>query len=134
MSHNLLKIISNFVAIIFIGIMFAGCTSNYRTISQADAQKILAGKKDYILLDVRTPEEYEKRRIPNAVLLPIAEIKAGNVIATLPDKKQKILVYCWTGRRAEDASAMLVKMGYGNVINIGGLVDWTGEVEGSEVD
>ena len=134
MSHNLLKIISSFVAIIFVGIMFAGCTSNYRTISQADAQKILAGKKDYILLDVRTPEEYEKRRIPNAVLLPIAEIKAGNVIATLPDKKQKILVYCWTGRRAEDASAMLVKMGYSNVINIGGLVDWTGEVEGTEVD
>ena len=134
MSHNLLKIISSFVAIIFVGIMFAGCTSNYRTISQAEAQKILAGKKDYILLDVRTPEEYEKRRIPNAVLLPIAEIKAGNVIATLPDKKQKILVYCWTGRRAEDASAMLVKMGYSNVINIGGLVDWTGEVEGTEVD
>ena len=134
MSHNLLKIISSFVAIIFVGIMFAGYTSNYRTISQADAQKILAGKKDYILLDVRTPEEYEKRRIPNAVLLPIAEIKAGNVIATLPDKKQKILVYCWTGRRAEDASAMLVKMGYVNVINIGGLVDWTGEVEGTEVD
>ena len=134
MSHNLLKIISSFVAIIFVGIMFAGCTSNYRTISQAEAQKILAGKKDYILLDVRTPEEYETRRIPNAVLLPIAEIKAGNVIATLPDKKQKILVYCWTGRRAEDASAMLVKMGYSNVINIGGLVDWTGEVEGTEVD
>ena len=134
MSHNLLKIISSFVAIIFVGIMFAGCTSNYRTISQAEAQKILAGKKDYILLDVRTLEEYEKRRIPNAVLLPIAEIKAGNVIATLPDKKQKILVYCWTGRRAEDASAMLVKMGYSNVINIGGLVDWTGEVEGTEVD
>ena len=134
MSHNLLKIISSFVAIIFVGIMFAGCTSNYRTISQAEAQKILAGKKDYILLDVRTPEEYEKRRIPNAVLLPIAEIRAGNVVATLPDKKQKILVYCWTGRRAEDASAMLVKMGYSNVINIGGLVDWTGEVEGTEVD
>lgn len=133
MAHNLLKIISSFVAIIFIGTMFAGCTSSYRTVSPVEAQKILAGKKDYILLDVRTLEEYEKKHIPNAVLLPIAEIKAGNVMETLPDKKQKILVYCWTGRRAEDSAAMLADMGYSNVINLGGLIDWKGELEGSEI-
>ncbi len=133
MAHNLLKIISSFAAIIFIGTMFAGCTSSYRTVNPAEAQKILAGKKDYILLDVRTLDEYEKKHIPNAVLLPIAEIKAGNVAATLPDKKQKILVYCWTGRRAEDSAAMLVDMGYSNVINLGGLIDWKGDVEGSEI-
>lgn len=113
--------------------LFTGCLQSYGTIDQNDAQKILADKKDYILLDVRTKTEYDKRHIPNAILLPIEEIKKGNVSA-LPDKKQKILIYCWTGRRAEDSAEILTKLGYDNIYVIGGLVDWTGAVEGTEVD
>lgn len=134
MSYRLIKIFSSFVAIFFVVTMFAGCTPNYETISPEEAQKIINSEKDYILIDVRTPEEFEKKHIPNAVLLPIEEIRKGSVEKVLPDKKQKILIYCWTGRRAEDSADMLVEMGYSNVINFGGLVEWKGDVEGSEVD
>ena len=74
----------------------------------------------------------KKKHIPHSILLPIEEIKNGNVAEVLPDKNQKILVYCWTGRRAEDAAAILFNMGYKNVVNLGGIVDWTGELEGDE--
>ncbi|MBR5914522.1 MAG: rhodanese-like domain-containing protein [Selenomonadaceae bacterium] len=134
MAYSLIKIFSSFVAIFFVVIMFSGCTPNYETISPEEAQKILAEEKDYILIDVRTLSEYEKKHIPGAILLPIEEIRNGSVEKVLPDKKQKILIYCWTGRRAEDSAVMLAEMGYSNVINFGGLVEWEGEVEGSEVD
>lgn len=134
MTYRMLKVFSSVFAIFFVVTIFSGCTSSYRVISQDKAQKILAEDDDYILIDVRTLTEYDKKHIPHAVLLPIEEIKKGNVAVALPDKKQKILVYCWTGRRAEDASALLADMGYDNVISFGGLIDWTGEVEGSEVD
>lgn len=134
MSYRLIKIFSSFVAIFFISAMFTGCTPNYRTISQEKAQEILAGEDDYILIDVRTLSEYEKKHIPGATLLPIEEIRNGSVEKILPDKKQKILVYCWTGRRAEDSAAILAEMGYSNVISFGGLIEWEGDVEGSEVD
>lgn len=133
MSFSLPKFFSTLISMFFIIVLFTGCNQSYRTIDADEAQKILADKKDYILLDVRTQEEYDKKHIPNAILLPIDEIRKGNV-SVLPDKKQKILVYCWTGRRAEDASAMLAKLGYSNVIDFGGIVDWTGELEGSEVN
>ena len=127
------KIFFNLFAGIIIAMLFTGCTSSYRTISADDAMKIMSDTKDFILLDVRTKEEYDKRHIPGAILLPIDEIKKGNV-SVLPDKKQKILVYCWTGRRSEDSAIMLADMGYSNVLNMGGIVDWKGAVEGSEVD
>ena len=133
MIQSLHKKFASVVVIFLITALFTGCAQGYRNISQDEAKKILSSEKDFILLDVRTPQEYEKKHIPNAVLLPIDEIKKGNV-AVLPDKNQKILVYCWTGRRAEDSAAMLVKMGYKNVLNFGGLVDWTGAVEGTDAE
>ena len=132
-SFSLQKFFSTLISMFFIIVLFIGCNQSYRTIDADEAQKIFADKKDYIILDVRTQEEYDKQHIPNAILLPIDEIRKGN-LSVLPDKKQKILVYCWTGRRAEDASDMLTKLGYINVINFGGIVDWTGELEGSEVE
>ena len=125
----MLKIFSSLFALFFAANILTGCTPNYQAISHEDAQEILAQEKNYILLDVRTLGEYEKKHIPNAVLLPIEEIKRGNVAEVLPDKNQKILLYCWTGRRAEDAAAILFNMGYKNVVNLGGIVDWTGELE-----
>ena len=133
MIQSLQKKFAGVVVIFLVTTLFTGCAQGYRNISHDEAQKIISTEKDFILLDVRTPQEYEKKHIPNAVLLPIDEIKKGNV-AVLPDKNQKILIYCWTGRRAEDSAAMLVKMGYKNVLNFGGLVDWTGAVEGTETN
>lgn len=132
MLHRILKIFSSLVIIFFAANILAGCAPNFKAISHEDAQEILAKEKDYILLDVRTIAEYKKKHLPHAILLPIEEIKKGNVAEVLPDKNQKILVYCWTGRRAEDAAAILFNMGYKNVVNLGGIVDWTGELEGDE--
>ena len=123
----------NLVAVISMAFLMTGCGQSYKNISQEDAVRIMKSGQEFILLDVRTPEEYEKRHIPGALLLPIDEIKKGN-FDSLPDKNKIILVYCWTGRRAEDAAMMLFNNGYNYVYNFGGLVDWTGEVEGSEVD
>ena len=113
----------------------SGCDSaiSYKHLTPEEAAEIIAKDKTILLLDVRTPEEYEKKHIPNAVLLPIDEIKKGN-LSPLTDKNQKILIYCWTGRRAENAAAILVDSGYTNVFEFGGLVDWTGALEGTEVD
>ena len=120
------------IAVFFVTIFFTGCAQGYKNISQEDALRIMNSGKEVVILDVRTPEEYEKKYIPGAVLLPIDEIKKGN-FELLPDKNKIILVYCWTGRRAEDSAAILADNGYKYVYNFGGLVDWTGPVEGSEV-
>lgn len=80
-----------------------------------------------LLVDVRTEEEFRKGHIPGALLVPVDEIRAGHLEA-LPDKEQALLLYCRTGRRAEDAAALLVKLGYRNVYAVGGIFDWTGEI------
>ena len=118
---------------ILAAVIFTGCgiINSYGHLNHEEALKIMQTQNDVIILDVRTQEEYDKRHIPNAVLLPIEEIKKGN-FAPLKDKKQKILVYCWTGRRAEDATKILAESGYSNVFEFGGLVDWTGETQGNE--
>jgi len=121
------------IAVIFVTIFFTGCAQGYKNISQEDALRIMNSGKEVVILDVRTPEEYEKKHIPDAVLLPIDEIKKGN-LELLPDKNKIILVYCWTGRRAEDSAAILADKGYKYVYSFGGLVDWTGPVEGSEIN
>lgn len=114
-------------------ILSAGCGGDsYEHITHEDAQRIIKANPDAIILDVRTPEEYEKKHIPGAVLLPIEDIRGGK-LSKLPDKDATILIYCWTGRRAEDSAELLIKRGYTKVYEFGGLVDWTGPVEGEEV-
>lgn len=108
-----------------------GAAGTYRHLTPEDAQKIIDTESDVIILDVRTPEEYAKSHIPDAVLLPVEEIRQGN-FALLPDKNQKILVYCWTGRRAGEAAKILVENGYKNICEFGGLVDWNGALVGND--
>ena len=124
-----------FVALIFIAAICTGCgvMDGPKHLSTDEAIKFMATEKNYLIVDVRTPEEYEKRHIPNAILLPIEEIRAGKLDA-LPDKNQTLLIYCWTGRRAETAAEILSKRGYTKIFEIGGLVNWTGDVEGAEVN
>lgn len=84
-------------------------------------------KGNVIILDVRTKEEYENGHIENSILIPLDEIEAeaGNI---LKDKEQKILVYCRSGNRSSQASKLLVKMGYINVYDFGGIKDWPYEI------
>ena len=100
----------------------------YVNITAEEAKKIMDSEEGYIILDVRTQEEYDQGHIPGAVLIPNTEIKtkAGQV---LMDKDQLILVYCRSGRRSKIAAEALAELGYTNIKEFGGILDWPYEVE-----
>lgn len=95
----------------------------YSVISQSKAKEIIDSDSDVIILDVRTQEEYDAGHIPDAICIDHSEIseKADKL---LPDKDKQILVYCRTGRRSKIAAQSLVDLGYTNVKEFGGIIDW----------
>ncbi len=103
-------------------------SSGYRQISMDEAVKMMRDEKDYIILDVRRPDEYAEGHIPGAINIPNEEIGTAE-IAELPDKSQLILVYCRSGRRSKESSEKLVKLGYTNIVEFGGIQDYEGEIE-----
>ena len=105
-----------------------GSANSYRQISIDEAVEVMKKETGYIILDVRRPDEYAEGHIPGAINVPNEEIGTAE-IAELPDKAQLILVYCRSGRRSKDASEKLVKLGYTNVVEFGGILDWKGEIE-----
>ena len=114
--------------------LFSSCTapgsssSGYRQISMDEAVKMMKDEKNYIILDVRRPDEYAEGHIPGAINVPNEEIGTAE-IAELPDKSQLILVYCRSGRRSKEASEKLTGLGYTNIVEFGGILDWKGEIE-----
>lgn len=100
---------------------------SYKEISQKEAKEMMDAKEEIIILDVREEEEFADGHITDAVLLPVGEIlkKAEEV---LPDKEKKILVYCRSGRRSKIASQELAELGYTNVYEFGGIIDWDYEI------
>lgn len=100
----------------------------YVNITAQQAKEIMDSQTGYIILDTRTKEEYDESHIPGAILIPYDEIleKAEGI---LTDKDQLILVYCRSGRRSKLASEDLVKLGYTNIKEFGGIIDWPYEVE-----
>ena len=100
----------------------------YVNITAQEAKKIMDSQEGYILLDVRTQEEYDQGHIPGAIVIPDTEIKA-KAEEVLPDKDQLILVYCRSGRRSKNAAQILVELGYTNIKEFGGIIDWPYEVE-----
>ena len=105
-----------------------GSANSYRQISMDEAVEMMKKESGYIILDVRRPDEYAEGHIPGAINLPNESIGA-NDIPVLPDKAQLILVYCRSGRRSKEASDKLVKLGYTNIVEFGGILDWKGEIE-----
>ncbi len=95
----------------------------YEQITAEQAKTIMDTEKDYIIIDARTEEEFAEGHIKNAILIPEYEI-AERAEKELPDKEQLILVYCRSGRRSKIASEELVKLGYTNVKEFGGIIDW----------
>ena len=95
----------------------------YRKISAEQAKAKMEEGKPYVLLDVRTEREFKEQRIAGAVLLPDSEIGV-RAAAMLPDKDALIFVYCRSGNRSANAARRLVNMGYTNVYDFGGIVDW----------
>ena len=95
----------------------------YEQITAQEAKNIIDSNVDYIIIDARTEEEFAEGHIKNAILIPEYEIK-DRAEKELPDKDALILVYCRSGRRSKIASEELVKLGYTNVKEFGGIIDW----------
>ena len=100
-----------------------GKASTYEQITAEQAKTIMDTEKDYVIIDARTEEEFAEGHIENAILIPEYEI-ASRAEKELPDKEQLILVYCRSGRRSKIASEELVNLGYTNVKEFGGIIDW----------
>ena len=100
----------------------------YMNITAEEAKRIMDIEEGYIILDVRAQEEYDESHIPGAILIPHTEIDA-KAEEVLTDKDQLILVYCRSGRRSKIAAEALVELGYTNIKEFGGIIDWPYEVE-----
>lgn len=117
-------------------LLLAGCgaqseESTYRQVNAEEADSMMEEESGYIILDVRTTEEYSEKHIPGAINIPNETIGTED-IPELPDKEQLILVYCRSGNRSKQASEKLVKLGYTNIVEFGGINDWTGETVSGE--
>ena len=113
-------------------LLLAGCAApaeseaGYQQISMDEAAAMMEEENNYMILDVRTPEEFGERHIPGAINIPNETIGTEE-IPELPDKEQLILVYCRSGNRSKQASEKLVRLGYTNIVEFGGINDWPGE-------
>ena len=100
----------------------------YMNITAEEAKQIMDSEEGYIILDARTQEEYDQGHIPGAIVISHEEI-AEKAEEVLTDKDQLILVYCRSGRRSKIAAEALVELGYTNIKEFGGIIDWPYEVE-----
>ena len=99
----------------------------YEQITPQGAKKIIDSGEEHIILDTREQDEFDEGHIPGAILIPYTEIE-NKAEEMLPDKDKQILVYCRSGRRSKIASESLAKLGYTNVKEFGGIIDWPYEV------
>ena len=124
--------IKRLVPIILSAVLLTACAPanslGYKQISMSEAVKMMETEKNYIILDVRRADEFAAGHIPGAINVA-NEVIGTEEIPALPDKSQLILVYCRSGRRSKEASEKLVKLGYTNIVEFGGILDWKGEIE-----
>ena len=99
----------------------------FRRVSSDEAAKMMAAEQGYLIVDVRTSGEFAGGHIPHAINIPNESINTTPP-KELPDKAQKIFVYCRSGARSKDAAQKLVHMGYTNIVDFGGIIDWHGDV------
>lgn len=125
------------IPIVLSALMLSGCagagnqTNSYRQITMDEAGTMMERESGYIILDVRTPAEFAEKHIPNAINVPNETIGTDE-ISQLPNKDQLIMVYCRSGRRSKEAAEKLVKLGYTNIVEFGGILDWKGETVSGE--
>ena len=119
--------------LIFAALLLTACNKSsvdmpsYKQISQSEAKEMMAKDDGHIVVDVRREDEYNAGHIPGAIRVTNEEI-GDTMPEELPDLNQIILVYCRSGRRSKEASEKLAKIGYTNVYEFGGIIDWDGEV------
>ena len=122
------------IPILLSALLLTGCTgagnstnNTYRQISMDEAVAMMTEKTGYIILDVRRADEFAAGHIPGAINVANESIGTDE-ITELPDKDQLIMVYCRSGRRSKEAAEKLVKLGYTNIVEFGGILDWKGEI------
>lgn len=116
------------LALVLTGVTnFTPKTTGYRQVTTEEAVNIMQTEENYVILDVRTAQEFASGHIPGAVLLPNETIGTED-IPLLPDKDQLILVYCRSGNRSKQAAEKLAQLGYTNIVEFGGINSWTGEI------
>ena len=130
------RILSVIAALVFL-IAISGCASaeavdgkedDYMKINAEKAKELMEEMEEFVLLDVRSEEEYSEGHIPGAVVIPHSEIY-DRAEAELPEKDAPVFVYCRSGNRSKVASKALVDLGYSNVYEFGGIGDWPYEIE-----
>lgn len=125
-------------AILMVAGLLVGCSqegaqltngsTGYRQVNAQEAKELMDSEEGYVILDVRTDEEYAAGHIPGAILIPHDDI-ANQAEEIFADKDQLILVYCRSGNRSRQAAEALVGLGYTNVVDFGGINDWPYEIE-----
>lgn len=121
-----------FIPALLLVFLLTGCAapakeSGYRQIGMDEAVAMMEEESNYVILDVRTTQEYQDEHIPDAINVPNETIDTEE-IPELPDKEQLILVYCRSGNRSKKAAGKLAALGYTNIVEFGGINDWTGEI------
>ena len=130
-----------FISLVILAIcLLVGCTSaktsddqgteseaTYYQISQEEAREMMSRDDGHVVVDVRRQDEYDEGHIPGAILIPNESIGCDSPEA-LPDYDQIILIYCRSGNRSKQAAQKLAEMGYTNIYEFGGIIDWTGEI------
>ena len=130
-----MKKYSAILLLITIMMLFTACkdketnqdSMDYKQITMDEAKEIFETKGDYIIVDVRRADEFASGHIPDAINIPSGSIGDAD-IPELPDKDQVIYVYCRSGNRSKQAARELARLGYTNIIEFGGILDWKGEV------
>jgi len=125
------------MTILSVIMILSGCTPSsekdpdaataYTSVPMTDAEKLMQKEDGHILIDVRTQEEYAEGHIPYAINIPLDSI-VSDMSELLPDKQQILLVYCRSGNRSKQAAAKLSDLGYTNIYEIGGIIDWKGDI------
>lgn len=115
-------------------LLLVGCSrssieaqSGYKKISAEEAKEMI-DSEELVILDVRTKEEYDQAHIEGAILIPDYQLKE-QAESKLPNKEEKILLYCRSGNRSESAAKILIEMGYSKVYDFGGIIDWPYELQ-----
>jgi rhodanese-related sulfurtransferase len=141
-----MRLLTRFVLIGLLALMLTGCkdkkdqimdgdgmfqTFHYTQISQDEAKEMMTKDDGHVIVDVRREDEYAEGHIPGAILVPNESITDAPP-EELPDREQIILVYCRSGRRSKEAAQKLADLGYSNVYEFGGIIDWTGKIERKE--
>ena len=126
------RLLPLFIAVLLV---FTGCgekendmKNTYEKISMSEGLKRMESDEGYILLDVRRADEFAAGHIPGAVNLPNEKIGKAE-IPSLPDKNQTIYIYCRSGNRSKQSADKLLTLGYTSLVEFGGILDYTGELE-----